>query len=42
MEKSARAKEGQILYIRYDPAFDQIRQDNRFAALEKTLGLGSP
>ncbi len=41
LEKSAAAKEGQILYIKYDPAFDQIRSDQRFTALENKLGLGS-
>jgi TolB-like protein len=41
LEKSAAAKEGQILYIKYDPAFDQIRSDEHFAALENKLGLGS-
>jgi len=42
LEKSAAAKEGQILYITYDPAFDQIHSDQRFTALENKLGLGSP
>jgi TolB-like protein len=42
LEKSAEAKEGQIFYIRYDPAFDQIRSDGQFVALEKKVGLNSP
>jgi tetratricopeptide (TPR) repeat protein len=41
LEKSAAAKEGQVLYIKYDPAFDQIRFDAHFTALENKLGLGS-
>jgi Flp pilus assembly protein TadD len=38
LEKSAEAREGQILYIPYDPAFDSIRSDARFIALEKKIG----
>lgn len=39
LERSAEAREGQIFYIKYDPAFDGIRGDPRFAALEKKVGL---
>ena len=39
LEKSADAREGQILYIKYEPIFDSIRSDPRFAALEKRVGL---
>jgi hypothetical protein len=39
LAKSAEAREGQIFYILYDPAFDSIRNDARFVALEKKVGL---
>jgi len=39
LEKSAEAREGQIFYIKYDPAFDEIRSDPRFLVLEKKVGL---
>jgi serine/threonine-protein kinase len=39
LEKSAEAREGQIFYIKYDPAFDEIRSDPRFIVLEKKVGL---
>jgi TolB-like protein len=39
LEKSAADHEGQVLYIRYDPVFDEIRADPAFVALEKKLGL---
>lgn len=39
LEKSAGAKEGQILYLKYEPLFDGIRTDPRFLALEKKVGL---
>jgi TolB-like protein/TolA-binding protein len=39
LEKSAAAKEQQILYIRFDAAFDSLRSDPRFLALETKLGL---
>jgi hypothetical protein len=37
--KSADAHEGQILYLKYDPFFDEIRSDPRYVALEKRVGL---
>jgi serine/threonine-protein kinase len=39
LNKSAEAKEGQIFYIRYEPAFDGIRSDRRFTALERLVRL---
>jgi hypothetical protein len=39
LEKSADAKEGQIMYIEYVQVFDEIRADPRFVALEKRIGL---
>lgn len=39
LQKSAEAKEGQILYIKYEPLFDGIRPDARFVDLEKKVGL---
>ncbi len=39
LEKSADVHEGQVLYLRYDPVFDEIRRDPGFSALEKQLGL---
>lgn len=39
LQKSADAREGQILYIKYEPFFDGIRSDSRFVALEKRVGL---
>ena len=39
LEKSADAKEGQIMYIKYAQAFDEIRSAPRFIALEKRVGL---
>jgi TolB-like protein len=39
LEKSADAKEGQITFIKYAQAFDGIRSDPRFVALEKRVGL---
>ena len=39
LNKCAEAHEGQILYIKYDPFFDGIRNDPRYVALEKRVGL---
>jgi len=39
LTRSADAQEGQILYLRYDPFFDEIRSDPRYVALEKRIGL---
>jgi len=33
------AREGQILYLKYEPVFDGIRADPRYAALERMVGL---
>jgi serine/threonine-protein kinase len=39
LQRSADAREGQIFYIKYDPIFDPIRSDPRFASMEKEVGL---
>ncbi len=39
LNKSGDAREGQILYLKYDPFFDEIRGDPRYIALEKRVGL---
>jgi len=39
LTKAADAHEGQILYIKYDPFFDEVRSDPRYVALEKRVGL---
>nr|HEV7952478.1 hypothetical protein [Candidatus Acidoferrales bacterium] len=39
LEKSAEVHEGQILYLKYEPIFDEIRTDARYVALEKKVGL---
>jgi TolB-like protein/tetratricopeptide (TPR) repeat protein len=39
LSKSADAHEGQILYIKHDPFFDEIRNDPGYVALEKRVGL---
>jgi len=39
LNRAADAHEGQILYIKYDPFFDEIRDDPRYEALERRVGL---
>ncbi len=39
LSKSVDAHEEQILYLKYDPFFDEIRSDPRYVALEKRVGL---
>jgi TolB-like protein/Tfp pilus assembly protein PilF len=39
LERSADAREGQILYLKYEPAFDSIRADPHYQALQKRIGL---
>src|SRR5579875_1724948 len=39
LQKSAAAKEGQILYLKYEPLLDGIRSDPRFVTLEQRVGL---
>jgi TolB-like protein/Tfp pilus assembly protein PilF len=39
LERSADAREGQILYLKFEPAFDGIRADPRYRAIEKRVGL---
>jgi len=39
LNRCAETHEGQILYIKYDPFFDGIRNDPRYVALEKRVGL---
>ena len=39
LERSADAREGQILYVRLEPAFDKLRADSRYRALEQRVGL---
>ncbi len=39
LAKSADAREGQIMYLRYEPVFDEIRSDPRYVALERRVGL---
>ena len=39
LKRSADAREGQIFYIKYDPAFDGIRGDRRFKNLMQEIGL---
>jgi TolB-like protein/Tfp pilus assembly protein PilF len=39
LQKSAESHEPQILYLKYDPMFDEIRPDRRYIALEQEVGL---
>ncbi|MBV8841218.1 MAG: hypothetical protein JO307_00275 [Bryobacterales bacterium] len=39
LQKSASVREGQILYLKYEPVFEQIRSDPRYLALERRVGL---
>ena len=39
LQKSADAREGQVVYLKYEPIFDDIRSDPRYIALEKKVGL---
>jgi len=39
LEKSAELREPRLLMLKYDRVFDTVRQDPRFLALERRLGL---
>jgi hypothetical protein len=39
LRRSADAHEGQIIYLKYDPFFDEIRADPRYVDLEKRVGV---
>jgi serine/threonine-protein kinase len=39
LRRSADAHEGQIIYLKYDPFFDEIRSDPRYVELEKLVGV---
>jgi hypothetical protein len=39
LEKSAEYREPVLMLVKVDQAFDSLRRDNRFIALERRLGL---
>ncbi|HUA84213.1 MAG TPA: hypothetical protein VMB85_10170 [Bryobacteraceae bacterium] len=39
LDKSADLRETMVLYLEIDSAFDAIRKDSRFVALERRVGL---
>ena len=39
LNRSTDLHEGQVLYLRYDPFFDEIRSDPRYIEIEKRVGL---
>jgi TolB-like protein/Flp pilus assembly protein TadD len=39
LERSEQAREGQVLYLKFEPAFDGIRVDPRYQAIAKRVGL---
>jgi hypothetical protein len=41
LEKSAAIREPQVLYLKVEPLFDDLRREPRYIALERRLGLPS-
>jgi hypothetical protein len=39
LQQSVPDHEGQILFMKYEPSFEEIRGDPRFLAIEKQVGL---
>jgi hypothetical protein len=39
LQKSAASHESQILWLKYDPVFEEMRSDRRYIAIEKMVGL---